>query len=100
MKTLNTLHKNAGIIALLILALFMSGGTQNSEKSVSSERAVTAPVQIEQGTITGVFAKSNSKIRVYKGIPYAAPPVGRLRWHPPQPAESWAGVKADRKSVV
>jgi para-nitrobenzyl esterase len=94
MKTLNTLHKNAGIIALLILALFMSGGTQNSEKSVSSERAVTAPVQIEQGTITGVFAKSNSKIRVYKGIPYAAPPVGRLRWHPPQPAESWAGVKA------
>ena len=32
-------------------------------------------------------------VRVYKGVPYAAPPVGRLRWRPPEPVQGWTAVR-------
>lgn len=47
----------------------------------------------ESGTISGV---SDSGLSVYKGIPFAAPPVGDLRWRPPSPVAPWTGTrKAD-----
>ena len=49
-----------------------------------------APVKVEQGIIQGAFEDGLS---VYKGIPFAAPPVGDLRWRAPQPAAKWEGVK-------
>jgi para-nitrobenzyl esterase len=53
-------------------------------------------VQVEEGTLSGTFG-NDSSIRVYKGIPFAAPPVGDFRWQPPRPLESWKGVRsADR----
>ena len=51
------------------------------------------PVKIDTGMITGAVSDKSPGIRVYKGIPYAAPPVGVLRWREPQPAASWSGVK-------
>ncbi len=51
------------------------------------------PVRIETGLLSGVHA-DRSDVIVFKGIPYAAPPVGELRWRAPQPAEAWSGVRS------
>ena len=47
---------------------------------------------IESGKVRGVRG-NNPRFTVYKGVPYAAPPVGPLRWHRPQPAAPWEGVR-------
>lgn len=46
----------------------------------------------ESGIVEGVPA-GNQAVSVFKGIPFAAPPVGKLRWKAPQPAEPWEGVR-------
>jgi para-nitrobenzyl esterase len=51
------------------------------------------PLRVEGGEIADV-APDASGIRVFKGIPFAAPPVGELRWKPPQAVRSWDGVRA------
>jgi para-nitrobenzyl esterase len=56
--------------------------------------SVAAPIKVEGGLVEGTAEEG---ITVYKGIPFAAPPTGNLRWRPPQPAKSWDGVfKADK----
>ena len=45
---------------------------------------------VETGDVAGVLEDG---LAVYKAIPYAAPPVGQLRWREPQPAKAWEGVR-------
>src|ERR1700735_3940554 len=55
-----------------------------------------APVRTSTGLVDGV---RGSSVTAYRGIPFAAPPVGELRWQPPQPPTAWSGVrKADHFS--
>jgi para-nitrobenzyl esterase len=49
-----------------------------------------APVKVEEGLLQGT---SEDGLTVYKGIPFAAPPIGDLRWKAPQPAANWQGLK-------
>lgn len=51
-------------------------------------------IDLAAGAIEGVQSPGKEgQIRAFKGIPYAAAPVGDLRWKPPQPVSAWAGVR-------
>jgi para-nitrobenzyl esterase len=50
-------------------------------------------IKTDKGEVEGALTNGD-QVRAFKGIPYAAPPVGDLRWRPPQPAAKWKGVLA------
>jgi para-nitrobenzyl esterase len=49
-------------------------------------------VQTDAGKISGAISEDKG-VHIFKGIPFAAPPVGELRWKAPQPVTPWAGIK-------
>ena len=69
-------------LLLPLLALF-------GFKAFAAENPV---LKIEGGQIQGVTT-DNPGVYVYKGIPYAAPPIGDLRWKEPQPVVAWEGIR-------
>jgi para-nitrobenzyl esterase len=50
------------------------------------------PVKTEAGLLSGITGR-HASIEVFKGIPYAEPPVGNLRWTEPRPPRHWEGVR-------
>lgn len=72
-------HSRPFVLALLTVTLCTAASAQ--------ER-----VKIANGTLEGRADKSTG-VRSFKGIPFAAPPVGELRWKPPQPVKNWPGVR-------
>ena len=53
---------------------------------------VADPVKLDSGQVSGTSG-TTPDVRVFKGIPFAAPPVGNLRWHSPQRPAHWDGVR-------
>jgi hypothetical protein len=51
--------------------------------------SIAAPIKVDGGLVEGTAEEG---MTVYKGIPFASPPIGNLRWRPPQPVKSWDGV--------
>jgi para-nitrobenzyl esterase len=79
------MHSVCRFVAGLVLAAFATAA------ATAKASAVDAPtlVQIDSGKVQGTVA--NGAIAL-KGIPFAQPPVGALRWRPPQLVASWKGV--------
>jgi len=75
--------RNPFRLAMITAAIFLS---------TAAFAAITDPVKVEQGQLAGTSGKSPD-VRVYRSIPYAAPPVGELRWKAPQPPAAWQGVR-------
>jgi len=73
--------------AITLLAAFLFAAATASAQKPPQVR----PEQIDSGRLQGVLT-SDQKVIAYKGIPYASPPVGDLRWRPPQPVARWKGV--------
>src|SRR5215831_12396675 len=62
----------------------------------SASAMIPEQVRVETGSIAGTVSTGQTNVRVFKGIPFAAPPVGENRWRAPQPVAKWDGVrKAD-----
>jgi para-nitrobenzyl esterase len=67
--------------------------TKPVDSTTSAPKAAGEPVKIDTGLVQGMAASASGDVVVFRGIPYAAPPVGELRWRAPQPAKAWEGVR-------
>ena len=84
----------AVLALLLALVLFKTVGPVKLHPAVEGKNGgVTGVVTVSDGQLTGVYT-ADKAVEVYAGIPYAAPPVGELRWREPQDPEPWEGVRA------
>jgi para-nitrobenzyl esterase len=75
---------NAGRAGLLAAAGLFLCGVANAQ--------LREPLELDAGSL-GNSTESSPGIRVFKGVPFAAPPVGALRWREPQPVAKWDGVR-------
>jgi para-nitrobenzyl esterase len=61
--------------------------------AVPVRAAVNPVVTVESGKLQGVTEPGPSPLRIFRGIPFAAPPVGDLRWREPQPVHPWPSIR-------
>ena len=84
--------------ALAILCLLLPPATAYAvhipkPRIPHKDKTNSVRVQTDKGEVEGAYT-ADQQVIAFKGIPYAAPPVGDLRWKPPQPAAKWKHILA------
>lgn len=82
--------KKISLILMIIFLITMTGIVSATSSIVKIDPY--KPITVTGGKITGISSEDR-EVAIYKGIPFAAPPVGNLRWKAPQPVVPWNGVK-------
>jgi para-nitrobenzyl esterase len=78
------------LLVTLVLTTACAHGSDETTGSAPQPSTDLAVVSTSAGAVRGVVAPDH---RLFAGIPYAAPPVGPLRWQPPAPAPAWSGIR-------
>jgi len=78
--------KRLALFASSLLILAGTAGAQSATPNARPPQVTTA-----NGVIEGV--RETNGILTFRGVPFAAPPTGDLRWKAPQPVKNWSGVK-------
>ncbi len=81
------------VAAIGAILIFTVGDVALHPAVKGENGGVTEVISLTDGEVTGLYTADRA-VEVYAGIPYAAPPVGELRWKEPQPCAPWSGVRA------
>ncbi len=79
-------------IFILYIVLLVFSSCKTNQLNKQEDTINIAQVKVDGGFISGVKSE-DSDIFIFKGIPYAAAPIGDLRWKAPEPVKPWEGVK-------
>jgi para-nitrobenzyl esterase len=102
----NLRFKTIGVVLVLALMMIPVSYVAAKEKDCDCDwdcgghgygghgYSIVDPIKTDAGYVSGtMIGEIGKEVRIYRGIPYAAPPIGDLRWKPPQPVTPWTGIR-------
>src|ERR1700691_2993238 len=86
------LAAHAVAIAFTLVSAAVFAQAQKADSAAAAPTPANGPiVKVRQGEAQGIVADG---VAIFKGLPFAAPPVGELRWRVPQLPAKWSGLRA------
>jgi para-nitrobenzyl esterase len=78
------------VFCLVLISFLLLAGCVQKGPDAGGAKTDAVIVKTDAGTVSGI---QQGDLRVFTGIPFAAPPTGELQWRPPAPVQPWDGVK-------